>query len=777
MGDDRNVADIGSNLHAANGIREQGRYDEHFTSQVRGSMNDHSPLKMPVQYCKGVGPRRADALATVGVRTIEELLHYVPRAYIERTAHSRLRSIAQQLAMPELFSSTRETVSVLRAEVSIIVTVERIVEKQLRSRRTLLEAIVRDDAGAIGVLLFWNGHEYYRRVLSVGNRYIVTGVPELDRFRRVSFTHPHLEPVEAEDDAVLATGILPIYRLTEQMRSCGITHSMLRQLVRSSLERVQPLITDPLPSVLCEHHGLMNHAEALENLHFPQSHDALERAQVRMKYEEIFLFELLLALERQRKRSGIAPSIPPTSPRWDYLLGQLPFTLTDAQRRAIAAICSDMASGRPMHRLLQGDVGSGKTLVALAAMLSVVDAGYQALLAVPTEVLAEQHWRTIRRLVSGLDLTVVKLVGSLATGERRALSDAIASGKANIVVGTHALFAESAAQDEQRYHRVGLVVIDEQHRFGVVQRARLEQLASASHPEPCQPHVLVMSATPIPRTLTMTLYGDLDVTTLDQLPPGRQPVRTRVLGQDQLPTVYDIIRREVGSRRQAFIVYPLVDESEHVQLKAARAEYERLSHEVFPNARVALIHGQMSWNEKEHVMEQFAAGDFDILVATTVIEVGIDVPNATVMLIEHAERFGLAQLHQLRGRVGRGSAPATCILITDPAIARMVKSPPRDGEPPAVTRLRTMEQTTDGFLIAEADLRLRGPGDVLGTRQAGMPEFRFVDLVTDADIITRARQDALALLERDPHLRRAEHAALREILQAQLEVISHLSTV
>jgi len=240
MGDDRNVADIGSNLHAASGIREQGRYDEHFTSQVRSSMNDHSPLKMPVQYCKGVGPRRADALATVGVRTIEDLLHYVPRAYIERTAHSRLRSIALQLAMPELFSSTRETVSVLRAEVSIIVTVERIVEKQLRSRRTLLEAIVRDDAGAMGVLLFWNGHEYYRRVLSVGNRYIVTGVPELDRFRRVSFTHPHLEPVEAEDDAVLATGILPIYRLTEQMRSCGITHSMLRQIVRSSLERVKP---------------------------------------------------------------------------------------------------------------------------------------------------------------------------------------------------------------------------------------------------------------------------------------------------------------------------------------------------------------------------------------------------------------------------------------------------------------------------------------------------------------------------------------------------------
>ncbi|GIV56991.1 MAG: ATP-dependent DNA helicase RecG [Candidatus Kapaibacterium sp.] len=738
-------------------------------------MKKDSPLQTPVQYLKGVGPRRAEVLAAAGVRTIEDLLYYVPRAYIERTSQRSLRSIAEPMLMPALFARERESVSVLRREVSIIVTVERIAEKRFRSQRTLLEAIIRDETGTYGALHFWNGHQYYRRVLSIGKRYIITGVPELDRLRRVTFTHPQLEPVEEDDDATLAQGILPLYRLTEPMRSRGITQSALRQLVRTALESVHTVIADPLPLSLRQERLLPSLREAFENLHFPASHQALERAHHRMKYQEIFFFELLLAVGRERKRRSPAPVIAAASPRWEQLCRALPFSLTGAQRRAIETIATDLASGRPMHRLLQGDVGAGKTLVALAAMLATTDAGYQSLLAVPTEVLAEQHWRTIRRLTSTLDLEVVKLVGSQSPAERRATAHAIASGHAQIVVGTHALFAESATE-VQRYHRVGLVVIDEQHRFGVVQRARLEQLASASHPEPFQPHVLVMSATPIPRTLTMTLYGDLDVTTLDELPAGRQPVRTLVLGHDQLDRAYEIIRTEVRAHRQAFIVYPLVEESERVQLKAASAEFERLAREQFPTERLALVHGQMSWNEKEHVMERFAAGDYDILVATTVIEVGIDVPNAAVMLIEHAERFGLAQLHQLRGRVGRGTAPATCLLITEPALAQMVQSPPRDDEPPAVVRLRTMAQTTNGFLIAEADMRLRGPGDMLGTRQAGMPDFRFVDLASDADIIAQARQDAVRLLEHDPHFRRSEHARLREHLLSYADANTHFST-
>lgn len=751
------------------------RYDECFTPQVR-PLKEDSPLQMPVQYLKGVGPRRSEVLATAGVRTIEDLLYYVPRAYIERRAQRSIRSIAEALLMPTLFAGERESVSVLRREVSIIVTVKRIAERRFRSQRLLLEAIIRDDTGAHGVLHFWNAHQYYRRVLSIGKRYIITGVPELDRLHRVIFTHPQLETVEDDDDAVLAHGILPLYRLTESMRSSGITHSVLRRLVRAALESLQSVIPDPLPLSICQERMLPSLRDALEHLHFPTSGQALEHAQKRMKYQEMFLFELLLAVGRLRKYNNPAPIIAGASPRWEQLCRALPFSLTNAQRRAIETITADMASGRPMQRLLQGDVGAGKTLVALAAMLAAADAGYQSLLAVPTEVLAEQHWRTIRRLTSTLSLNVIKLVGSQSPAERRAVAACIAAGDAQIVVGTHALFAESAAQEQQQYHQVGLVVIDEQHRFGVVQRARLEQLASASHPEPVQPHVLVMSATPIPRTLTMTLYGDLDVTTLDELPPGRQPVRTQVLGHDQLHRAYEIIRTNIRAHRQAFIVYPLVEESEHIQLKAARAEFERLSTEQFPNERIALVHGQMSWNEKERVMERFAAGEYDILVATTVIEVGIDVPNATVMLIEHAERFGLAQLHQLRGRVGRGTAPATCLLVTEPAIAQMVHSPPRNDEPPTVVRLRTMEQTTNGFIIAEADMRLRGPGDLLGTRQAGMPEFRFVDLASDAEIIAQARQDAVALLERDPQVRLPEHALLRQHLLRHASVFTHFST-
>ncbi|MCX8052061.1 MAG: ATP-dependent DNA helicase RecG [Chlorobi bacterium] len=724
-------------------------------------MTSPSPLSTPVQYLKGVGPRRAEALAHVGIETVEDLLAYTPRAYIERRAQRSLRAIARTLRLPDIFASDRESVSVLRSEVSIVATVERVTLKQLRNNRALLQARIRDDEGTAGELLFWNAHEYYRRVLVEGKQYVVTGVPELNRLGLVAFTHPQLEPIDEEERSMLQQGILPLYRITDTMRSRGVTLAAMRRLMRTALDLYSSALVEILPDSILQRYRLPSRRTALEHLHFPPSEEQLAQARERMKFEEVFLFELQLALHRRRMDSGVAPRISPRSSRWERLRGQLPFVLTAAQERAIAEILADMFSGRPMNRLLQGDVGAGKTLVALAAILSVVDAGYQALLAVPTEVLAEQHWHTLHRLASGLDVRIAKLVGSLTAAERRAIGDEIASGSAHIVVGTHALFAESA-HGAQQYCRVGLVVIDEQHRFGVVQRATLRELAIASHPDRLQPHMLVMSATPIPRTLTMTLYGDLDASVLDQMPAGRQPVRTRVIARDQLASAYDHIRAEVRAGRQAFIVYPLVEESDRVQLRAATTEFERLAREHFSTERLALIHGQMSWNDKERAMASFARGEFDILVATTVIEVGIDVPNATVMLIEHAERFGLAQLHQLRGRVGRGTAPATCYLVTEPHIAARVRSTPSDDEPPAATRLRTMEQTTDGFLIAEADMRLRGPGDVLGTRQAGMPEFRYTDLVRDSDTIARARSEAFGIVERDPHLRQPEHAQLRQ---------------
>lgn len=732
-----------------------------------------SVLSTPVQYLKGVGPRRAEAFASVGIQTVEDLLGYTPRAYIERSAHRSLRGIARRLQMPDIFSSDRESVSVLRQEVSILATVEQIRLRQFRNNRVLLEAIIADADQMKGALLFWNAHQYYTRVLVEGAQYIVTGVPALDRYGRITFTHPQLERIEEEEQAMLEHGILPVYPLTEAMRSRGITAALIRRLVRTALDQAKGNIPDLLPPALLERHRLLSKGDALEQLHFPPDHHAIERALERMKFEEIFLFELLLALQRQDQLRGAAPRLPSPSPRWEQLRQSLPFALTSAQEFVIAEIQQDLARSEPMHRLLQGDVGAGKTLVALAAMLTAVDAGYQALLAAPTEVLAEQHYRTICRLCAPLDVRVAKLVGSQSARQRETMATDIATGHAQIVVGTHALFAESSAHPSHTYHRVGLVVIDEQHRFGVLQRAALRDLAMASHPERLAPHLLVMSATPIPRTLTMTLYGDLDVSLLDQMPPGRQPVTTKVLSTDQLPAAYQVIRSQIRAGHQAFIVYPLVEESESMQLKAATTEFESIANEHFPDVRVGLLHGQMSWSTKEEIMQRFAAGDFDILVATTVIEVGIDVPNATVMLINHAERFGLAQLHQLRGRVGRGTAPATCLLITEPFLAHRARMPAQEDEPPAVTRLRTMAETTDGFLIAEVDMRLRGPGDMLGTRQSGMPDFRYLDLVHDTTTIATARAEAFSLINRDPHLRASEHALLRRYVLDRKDSLTH----
>jgi ATP-dependent DNA helicase RecG len=737
-----------------------------------------SILSTPVQYLKGVGPRRAEAFATVGIQTVADLLDYTPRAYIERSAHRSLRGILQRLVHPDMFSSgqalERESVSVLRSEVSILVTVERVHEKQLRNNRVLLEATIADAEGMRGALLFWNGHQYYRRVLVEGKQFVVTGVPELDRYNRVQFTHPQLEPVDDEDRTLLASGILPLYRLTETMRTRGITAGLIRELVRFALRQCKDIVPDPLPPALRERYGFPPKGQALEYLHFPPSSELLERARERMKFEEIFLFELLLALQRHGRSYGAAPHIPPHSRLWEQLRQQLPFALTGAQERVIEEIYHDLARGKPMNRLLHGDVGAGKTIVALAAMLAAVDAGYQALIAAPTEVLAEQHYRTIRRLTAPLGVQVVKRVGSQTSAQREAIAASIAQGDAHIIVGTHALFAESAA-GAPMYNRVGLIIIDEQHRFGVEQRAALRNRAMESHPDRRVPHVLVMSATPIPRTLTMTLYGDLDVSLLDEMPPGRQPVTTRIVGYDQLAAAYDLVRAQIRAGHQAFIVYPLVDESEHMQLKAATTEFEQLASQHFPDSRLALIHGQMSWSSKEETMLQFARGDFDILVATTVVEVGIDVPNATVIVIHHAERFGLAQLHQLRGRVGRGTAPAYCVLLAEPYIAHLANHSQQDGEPPAATRLRTMAETTNGFVIAEVDLQLRGPGDMLGTRQAGMPEFRYVDLARDAALVAAARDEAFALVERDPHIRATELAELRRYVLGRVQSFPHIA--
>ncbi len=720
-----------------------------------------------LQYVKGIGPQRAAALAEAGIRTVRDLVFFLPRAYIDRTTTTTLRSLALMLHKQErLFDERPSEASAERlfySEVTLVVRIESLREHTYRGNRQMLIATISDESRASGAVIFWNRLDYYRRVLQPGQLYILAGRPTVDRRGVVTFHHPELEPVDPDEEELYRVGrILPKYRLTQAMRQAGLTQSRLRTIVQHAIELVLPTLSDPLPESLRRTYNLPSLAEALQQLHFPTSAEELQRARHRMKFEEMFLFQLLLALRRrgvQRER-GLVFNPKSVHARW--LLERLPFELTRAQRRVLWEIANDLTSGHPMNRLLQGDVGSGKTIVAVLTMLVAVDNGYQALLMAPTELLAEQHYHTICRLLEGSGLTVVQLVGGQNPRLRREILQRIAAGDAHIIIGTHALFESSVT-----YHRAGLIVIDEQHRFGVLQRARLRELSRTSlGTDGVAPHVLVMSATPIPRTLSMTLYGDLDVSILDELPPGRKPVITKVVFESQLPQVYEFIRQQLRAGRQAYIVYPLIEPSDKLQLKAATEHYEQLQREVFPEFRCGLLHGQMFWYEKEEVMRAFARGEYHVLVATTVIEVGIDVPNATVMLIQNAERFGLAQLHQLRGRVGRGNEQSYCFLATRDHFRyhwHRAEDEPRE-RLAAIIRLRTMEQTTDGFRIAEVDLKLRGPGDLLGTRQSGMPEFQYTDLITDGDIISEARRAAADLVRQDPFLQRPEHAQLRRAL-------------
>lgn len=724
--------------------------------------------ELELQYFKGVGERRAAALAELGIRSARELVFFLPRAYIDRTTSTTLRQLAFTLQKHErLFDEPALpllTERLLYSEVTLLVRVEHVREHTYRGNRQMLIATITDDSRARGHIIFWNRLDYYRRFLQPGALYILAGRPTVDRQGVVTFHHPELEPLESGEEELYRVGrIIPKYRSSQSLRQAGLTQARLRALMEQALERVLPQLSDPLPPALRKAYELPPLAEALRQLHFPDSAESLQRARRRMKFEEMFLFQLLLALRQRGLQRERGLPLNPKSPHARWLLDRLPFELTRAQRRVLREIVADLTSGHPMNRLLQGDVGSGKTIVAVLTMLVAVDNGYQALLMAPTEILAEQHYHTLCRLLHGSDVRVVQLVGGQNPRLRQDILRQIAEGEAHIIVGTHALFESSVT-----YNRAGLLVIDEQHRFGVLQRARLRELSRASlGTEGIAPHVLVMSATPIPRTLSMTLYGDLEVSILDELPPGRKPVVTKVVFESQLPQVYEFIRSELHAGRQAYIVYPLIEPSEKLQAKAATEHYEQLQREIFPEFRCGLLHGQLFWYEKEEVMRAFARGEYHVLVATTVIEVGIDVPNATVMLIQNAERFGLAQLHQLRGRVGRGNTQAYCFLATRDHFRYHWH---RQSEEPqerlaALVRLRTMEETCDGFRIAEIDLRLRGPGDLLGTRQSGIPEFQYTDLVTDGDIITQARRAAFELIATDPSLQRPEHRLLRQALE------------
>lgn len=692
----------------------------------------HQLLATPLETIKGAGPRLVQKLSKMGLATVEDALYTLPHRYEDRRSFRRIAELRD--GYTEVFAG------------EIVAAGEAVTPRQ---RRKLYEVIVADGTGKVSLKWFRYRRDWMQR-FAVGKKAVFIG--EVKRFGALrEVHHPDAEFYrDGTDIAELAAAdplsfgrILPVYPLTE-----GLHQKTARKIWKQVVDHFAPLAVSPVPAGIIRRRGLLPLSEALREAHWP-SNDAPLRdleggrdpAHRTLVYDEFFFLELGLAL----KRRGVVleEGIPFTvSHRYTKPLAQmLPYRLTNAQRRVLGEIKQDLMAPHPMNRLVQGDVGSGKTIVALMAALVAIENDTQVAVVAPTEILAEQHYLQFRHWMDPLGLRVVLLSGSMKGKEKRATLERIASGEVHMVVGTHAVLQQGVA-----FRRLGLGVVDEQHRFGVRQRGILRRKGE-------NPHILVMTATPIPRTLSLTLYGDLALSVIDELPPGRTPIRTRVVAENQRARAYAHIKREVGAGRQAYIVYPLVEESENSDLLAASEGAAMLQREVFAGHRVGLLHGRMKPEEKEATMAAFKERELDVLVSTTVIEVGIDVPNATVMMVEHAERFGLAQLHQLRGRVGRGAEKSTCILLRSLRCSE-------DG----MRRLQVMSETTDGFRIAEADLEIRGPGEFLGTRQAGMPDFRVANLLRDGRILEEAREDAFALANDPGFLEDSKYADLRQEL-------------
>ena len=693
------------------------------TQDAGGSSASQAYERLPdldteVRFVKGVGERLSKVLGKIGVFTARDLLTHFPHRHEDRT-HFRLIS---QL-VPGETATIRGTVVVCDNT------------RTSRSKMLLTKVAIQDGADVINLIWFNQWYLKNRFVKLIGKEIIAYGTAEYS-FKELVIVNPEWE--EAGSDPISSNRIVPVYPLTE-----GLYQGTIRRIIYQALDKFLPVVTDVLPTEVLDRRDLVDEACALRNIHFPESMEALQAARYRLVYEEFFLLQLALALRKQNitaDKPGIQFAVTPEATKAFY--ESLPFEMTAAQKRVIREIEQDMSRPTSMNRLLQGDVGSGKTVVAVAAMMVALHNGYQAAIMAPTEILAEQHYLVLRQMLDGLGIKIELLTGSLTAKEKRQAKERIASGEAQIAIGTHALI-----QGDVEFQRLGLGVIDEQHRFGVLQRAAIREKG-------WNPDVLVMTATPIPRTLALTVYGDLDLSVIDEMPPGRQPIRTHWKTADQREQVYDGARKLVGQGRQIYVVCPLIEESEKLQAKAATELAERLKSEVFSESVLAVLHGQMKPSEKDDVMRRFRDGEIQVLVSTTVIEVGIDVPNACVMLIEDAERFGLSQLHQLRGRVGRGEHQSFCVLVADPRTDEG-----RD-------RLDVMARTNNGFEIAEEDLRIRGPGEFYGTRQSGLPSLRIANILRDVDILEKAREDAFALVKADPDLRAPQHALMRsEILK------------
>ncbi len=666
-----------------------------------------------------IGPRKADKLARLGLYIVRDLLFYYPRDHID---------YARQVNISELEAGE---------SVTIVATVKscNCFTSPKNQKLTIFEMQLRDNSGRIKLSRFYAGARYssrgwqesVKRQYAAGTVIAACGLVKETKYGK-TIDNAEIEVLASPGDSIesLTIGrVVPIYALTE-----GVVANMVRDAVVAVMPATVHL-KDPLPKGLREKYRLMELKDAINNIHFPPDSDSLKDARRRLVFDEFYYLQLgLLQRQHQAKQIQTSAILAPKGQLIDEFYKILPFQLTGAQQRVLNDILTDLQKSAPMNRLVQGDVGSGKTVVAVIAILAAIQSGYQAALMAPTEVLAEQHYRKLVSWFNLLHLPVELLTGSTKVSKRRQIHSHLETGELPLLVGTHALI-----QDPVNFYRLGLVVIDEQHRFGVQQRAKLQQKGE-------QPHVLTMTATPIPRTLALTVHGDLDVSQIDELPPGRQAIQTTALMASQRPEAYDLIRREVAQGRQVYVVLPLVEESEKLDLRSAVEEHQKLQETVFPDFQVGLLHGRMSSADKEAAINKFRDNETQVIVSTTVIEVGVDVPNATVMLIENAERFGLSQLHQLRGRVGRGAAKSFCLLISS------------SKSPDAQQRLKVLEQSQDGFFISEMDMRFRGPGEVLGTRQSGVADFTLASLVEDEEILILARQAAEKVIEIDPSLER-----------------------
>lgn len=708
-------------------------------------------LSTSVQYLKSVGPKRAEAFAKIGIKTIRDLLFYFPTRYLDRSTILNSIKVLQHVR------------NGYEGEVTIIgeVTGKELIRY---GKKQIFKVKMKDVSGTFECVWF-QGIKYFKDVFQEGNLFAISARPVLTRYGHLQFAHPDFDRLaEKESTDFMNTGkIIPFYRVPKELRATNLGDLSLRKIIHQAVETYYDKVEETLPQEILDDKILFPLSDTVKTIHFPADYEILEKAKHRMKYEELFYLECLVAIRKhfyKEKNSGYSFDVKADLIK--KFLKSLPFELTSAQLKVLSEIRKDLENNQPMNRLLQGDVGSGKTIVALISMLIVISNGYQAVLMAPTEILADQHYKRILKLVERFGIKVSLLIGGQKKSEREIIYEEIKNGASQLIIGTHALL-----EGNVEFNKLGLVVIDEQHRFGVLQRSALIEKG-------IQPDVLIMTATPIPRTLTMTLYGDLDVSIIDEMPKNRLPIKTVLRGENKLSDVYQFIIDKAKEGNQTFLVYPLVEESDKMELKAAEAYYNELTETHLSDLKLALIHGRMKWQEKEKTMLDFADKKYDVLVSTTVIEVGIDIPHANIIVINDAFRFGLSQLHQLRGRVGRGNRQAYCILIVQDQLA--VKSnntnfnfeylsPQQIEKNKTAIRLSSMVKHTSGFNLAEIDFKLRGPGDIFGTKQSGMPELKFANIVEDFEILADAKETAFKIINSDPTLTTDKNILIRKTLK------------